>query len=88
MYARLLVIRPETPHLPPIATRDTDMLMLTVTGMSCDHCVRAVTRAVRGVPGAGPVAVDLDRGTVAVHGDPDPQAVRAAIAGEGYGIAA
>jgi copper chaperone len=64
------------------------MLTLTVTGMTCDHCVRAVTRAVGAVPGAAHVAVDLDHGTVAVQGNPDPAAVRAAIVEEGYGVAA
>ncbi len=64
------------------------MLTLNVTGMTCDHCVKAVTQAVRAIPGAGTVVVDLARGTVAVQGSPDPAAVRAAIADEGYEIAA
>jgi len=64
------------------------MLKLIVTGMTCGHCVKAVTRAVRAVPGAGEVAVDLDRGTVTVQGTPDAAAVRAAIAEEGYDVAA
>jgi hypothetical protein len=33
------------------------------------------------------VAVDLNRGVVAVQGSPDPAAVRAAIAAEGYDAA-
>lgn len=60
------------------------MLELTVTGMTCEHCARAVARAVRAVPGAGAVSVDLDRGRVTVAGVPDPAAVRAAILQEGY----
>jgi copper chaperone len=64
------------------------MLKLIVTGMTCGHCVKAVTRAVRAVPGAGEVAVDLDRGTVTVQGTADAAAVRAAIAEEGYDVAA
>ncbi len=64
------------------------MLTLNVTGMTCDHCVRAVTHAVRAIPGAGAVVVDLARGTVAVQGTPDPAAVRTAIVEEGYEIAA
>ncbi len=64
------------------------MLTLTVTGMTCGHCVKAVTKAVRAVPGAGEVAVDLDRGIVTVQGTPDADAVRAAIVEEGYAIAA
>jgi copper chaperone len=63
------------------------MLELTVTGMTCEHCVKAVTRAVRAVPGAQAVSVDLERGLVAVAGTADADAVRAAIVTEGYGVA-
>ena len=64
------------------------MLHLKVSGMTCEHCVSAVTRAVRAVPGAGNVAVSLDRGEVTVAGDPDQAAVRAAITEEGYEVTA
>lgn len=64
------------------------MLTLTVTGMTCDHCVRAVTAAVRAVPGTEAVAVDLAGGTVTVRGTPDPDKVRAAIVAEGYDVPA
>ena len=64
------------------------MLNLKVSGMTCGHCVSAVKRAVRAVPGAGEVAVDLARGEVSVDGDPDPGAVRAAITEEGYEVRA
>ncbi len=64
------------------------MLELKVTGMTCDHCVRAVTQAVRAVPGAGDVAVDLEAGRVRVQGNPEADAVRAAIIEEGYDVAA
>lgn len=60
------------------------MLRLPVEGMTCGHCVMAVTQAVEAVPGAGQVHVDLASGQVAVEGTPDPEAVRAAIAEEGY----
>ena len=60
------------------------MLQLNVTGMTCDHCVKAVTRAVRAVPGAANVSVDLEHGLVRVEGAADPAAVRAAIVDEGY----
>lgn len=60
------------------------MMRLAVAGMTCAHCVEAVTRAVQAVPGAGEVRVDLAHGEVTVQGHPDPEAVRAAVAGEGY----
>jgi copper chaperone len=76
------------PYLHVRSMEEADMLTLNVAGMTCDHCVKAVTNAVRGIPGAGAVVVDLDRGTVAVQGTPDVAAVRAAIVDEGYDVAA
>ncbi len=64
------------------------MLKLDVGGMTCGHCVSAVTKAIKAVPGAEGVAVNLARGEVTVDGDPDPGAVRAAIAEEGYEVRA
>jgi copper chaperone CopZ len=62
------------------------MLELTVTGMTCQHCVHAVTEAVSALPGVLGVAVDLGAGAVRVTGEPDPAAVRAAIEEEGYTV--
>ena len=64
------------------------MLTMTVTGMTCEHCVRAVREAVRAVTAAGDVSVDLTSGRVAMSGNPDPAAVRQAIVEEGYAVAA
>lgn len=63
-------------------------MRLDVADMTCEHCVQTVTRAVRAVPGAGAVAVDLDAGTVEVGGSPDWAAVRAAIEAAGYDVRA
>jgi len=64
------------------------MLNLKVSGMTCGHCVSAVSRAVKAVPGAGDVVVDLRGGAVQVGGTPDPAAVRDAISAEGYEVQA
>jgi copper chaperone len=64
------------------------MLLLKVSGMTCGHCVAAVTRAVKAVPSVEGVAVDLPRGEVTVVGNPDERAVREAIAEEGYEVQA
>lgn len=64
------------------------MLTMTVTGMTCEHCVRAVDQAMRAVPGAGDVTVELASGRVTLTGNPDPAAVRQAILEEGYEVAA
>ena len=39
----------------------------TVTGMTCEHCVRAVTAEFSGLPGVTAVGVDLATGAVTVH---------------------
>jgi copper chaperone CopZ len=38
----------------------------SVTGMTCDHCRRAVTQEISAVDGVESVAVDLSSGTVTV----------------------
>ncbi|GAC1342947.1 MAG: hypothetical protein NVSMB18_17880 [Acetobacteraceae bacterium] len=56
-----------------------------VTGMSCGHCVRAVTEAVKRVDPAATVAVDLGAGRVTVaHAMAPVELIAAAIAAEGY----
>jgi copper ion binding protein len=61
-----------------------------VAGMSCDHCVRAVTSAVERVDGVRAVEVDLAMGRVTVTVDVDrpidDEAVRAAIDDAGYEV--
>jgi copper chaperone len=64
------------------------MLNLKVSGMTCGHCVTAVTNAVKAVPLVETVAVDLKLGEVTVGGNPDASAVRRAIVDEGYEVAA
>jgi copper chaperone len=59
----------------------------TVNGMTCQHCVNAVTAEVSSVPGVEAVEVDLGAKTVTVTGG-DDAAVRAAIDEAGYEIAA
>lgn len=58
---------------------------LTVTGMSCGHCEKAVTNALKSVSGVQDVRVDLRGGTATVQGEADPQALIAAVTEEGYG---
>ena len=59
----------------------------TVQGMTCEHCVRAVTEEVQKVPGVSGVRVDLAGGTVDVTGEPlDDAAVAAAVDEAGYAV--
>ncbi len=61
----------------------------TVTGMTCGHCVNAVTEEVSQVPGVTDVAVDLQSGglTVTSEAPVDGSAVRAAVEEAGYSVA-
>ena len=61
------------------------MQKFEVSGMTCGHCVRAVTEAVRGVDAAAQVEVDLSTGRVTVrNGTASPDQVAQALAAEGY----
>ena len=61
-------------------------MTLSVSGMTCDHCVRAISGAVADVPGTKTVAVDLATNTVRVSGDVDRDAVCEAIREVGYEV--
>jgi copper chaperone CopZ len=58
----------------------------TVQGMTCGHCVSAVTAEVAAIPGVAEVAVDLESGVVTVTADVDPttEAIAAAVDEAGY----
>ncbi|MCL2163888.1 MAG: cation transporter [Oscillospiraceae bacterium] len=63
--------------------------VLTVEGMSCDHCKNAVTKAVSAIKGVFSVAVDLGAKTVEVEYDPSVAAlgaIKAGIEEEGYDV--
>ena len=61
----------------------------TVVGMTCGHCVDAVTEEVSAVPGVTTVDVDLASGGLTVTSDTpvDDDAVRAAVEEAGYSVA-
>jgi copper ion binding protein len=58
----------------------------TVQGMTCGHCVKAVTDEVAKIEGVTGVDVELDSGRVTVESttDLDNAAVRAAVDEAGY----
>jgi copper ion binding protein len=60
----------------------------TVTGMTCEHCVTAVSSEVGRVAGVMSVQVDLTAGQVTVTGDGyTDEAIRAAVDEAGYELA-
>ena len=61
----------------------------TVVGMTCGHCVTAVTEEVAALPGVTAVDVDLASGGLSVTSDSavDDDAVHAAVVEAGYEVA-
>ena len=68
-----------------------DKIILNVEGMSCEHCVKAVTDAISALPGISSVFVDLDSNTAAIEHDPaisPVDKIKFAIEEEGYEVVA
>ncbi len=61
---------------------------LTVTGMTCEHCVRSVQEEVGAIQGVQRVEVDLSTGAVAVHSDRpvEDAEIEAAVREAGYEV--
>lgn len=59
-----------------------------VKGMTCGHCVSAVSTEVGAIPGVTEVNVDLTSGAVTVTstGPVDPEQLRAAVDEAGYEV--
>jgi copper chaperone len=64
-----------------------DKYQLRVPGITCGHCVSAITTSVSRVPGVDAVDVDLASKTVHVAGSAPLDSVRAAIDDAGYEVA-
>ena len=63
-------------------------LILSVPGVTCEHCRTAITKEVGTITGVQSVDVDLEQKVVTVVGrDLDDGAVRAAIDEAGYDVA-
>lgn len=60
------------------------MLKLNVPDMSCEHCVSAVTKALKSVDASADVVVDLNNKTVSVKSDASQDKITAALVSAGY----
>lgn len=60
---------------------------MTISGMSCEHCVKAVTQAIRSRDPAAEVAIDLASGRLRATTTLPRDQVQAAVEEEGYGVA-
>ena len=57
---------------------------LRVTGMTCMHCVGAVTKALENVSGVDKVEVSLETGRANVTGNAETASLLEAVKEEGY----
>lgn len=62
------------------------MVEFQVEGMSCSHCVNAVTRSVHAVDGDAKVEVDLGAQRVRVESTADVEKIAGAIVDAGYPV--
>jgi copper chaperone len=66
-----------------------EKVVLNVDGMSCEHCVKAITKAVSALPGISNVSVDLKAKTVSIEHDPvlsSLDKIKLEIEDQGYDI--
>jgi len=57
---------------------------IKVSGMTCMHCVGAVTKALQSIPGVEQVEVSLESGQATVTGNADTASMLDAIREAGY----
>ncbi len=60
----------------------------TVTGMTCVHCEKSVTRALKQLDPQADIRIDRSRNLVEVQSQQPREALARAIAEEGYAVAA
>jgi copper chaperone len=74
-----------------LAPRSTERIPMNqsfdVQGMTCGHCVSAVTKALKAVDPQAEVKIDLAAGKVEVQSQRDRAALARAITEEGYQVA-
>jgi copper chaperone len=62
--------------------------IFTVTGMTCGHCEKAVTRALQQVDAQAQVQIDREQNRVQVESTQSRDALAQAITQEGYAVLA
>ena len=60
------------------------MHTVKIKGMSCQHCVAAVSKALAALPGVSGITVNLEKGEAQFSGEVDQATLRKAIEGIGF----
>jgi copper chaperone len=69
-------------------SKERSMISMQVKGMSCGHCVKAVTAAIHELDPTARVSVTLAEGRVEIETRADPARVSQAIREAGYEVPA
>ena len=66
-----------------------NLSVITVTGMTCEHCEKAVRAEISAIPGVSQVDVDDASGEVRILAEPAPERadLQAAVEEAGYQLA-
>ena len=74
---------------PGLSSQKARAGVIVVSGMTCQHCVHAVTEEVSAVPGVSDVSVDLNSGrlTVVSSAEVPFAAIATAVDEAGYAVA-
>lgn len=59
--------------------------ILHISGMTCNHCVMRVSKALQKISGVESAQVDLSKAEAIVHGSAQIEAIVAAVKDAGYG---
>ncbi|HBG31760.1 MAG TPA: heavy metal-binding protein [Gammaproteobacteria bacterium] len=62
------------------------MVVLKIDGMTCGHCVKAISSALEQIPGVRAVRVDLERGQAEIDGSAELAQLIEAVREEGYDV--
>lgn len=64
------------------------MTTIKIQGMSCEHCVKAVTRALSAIDGVTDVKVSLEKNEAVFEssGNVDMEIIKKAVEDEGYKV--
>ena len=60
--------------------------VLSIEGMSCEHCVAHVKKALEAIQGVENVVVSLEENSATVETDVDNEILKSAIEEEGYDV--
>ena len=79
-----LISRFINPHIHNHQTTNEMTKEYIVKGMNCPHCQKSVQNAIAAVAGVQSVTVNLSSGVATVEGNPDDEAIFAAVSAAGF----